>query len=214
MGKEQELDDRSLTQEETIELEAKDKEEKGKASALTGKEPKTEEEKEEQKEEEKEVEKTAEAEKAQEMEARSLAERSQEYAHFAENATSREEAVYFASQAKVMSEWAKERTVQRSGGGQYDASKVVMNEEAVRAVEDKIDMPKDTQEMAVEGDKKANHYTEENLHNTLSEAEREGAELKENAQEASRISIPGKTEEKDGDNGMAIAASIRQGMGR
>lgn len=211
MGKEQELDDRSLTQEETIELEAKDKEEKGKASALTGKEPKTEEEKEEQKEEEKEVEKTAEAEKAQEMEARSLAEHSQEYAHFAENATSREEAVYFASQAKVMSEWAKERTVQRSGGGQYDASKVVMNEEAVRAVEDKIDMPKDTQEMAVEGDKKANHYTEENLHNTLSEAEREGAERQDTLQNTPQISVP---EKQEANESSAIAASIRQGMSR
>ena len=214
MGKEEELDDRSLTQEETIELEAKDKEKKGKASALTGKEPKTEEEKEEQKEEEKEVEKTAEAEKTQEMEARSLAERSQEYAHFAENATSREEAVYFANQAKVMSEWAKERTVQRSGAGQYDASKVVMNEEAVRAVEDKIDMPKDAQEMAVEGEKKANHYTEENLHNTLSEAEREGAERQDALQKAPQIAISEERAGKEGNEINAIAASIRQGMSR
>ncbi len=212
MDKEQELDDRSLTQEEAIELESKAREEKGEKSALTGKEAKTEDEKEEQKEEEKEVEKTAEAEKAQEMEARSLAERSEEYAHFSENATSKEDAVYFANQAKIMSEWAKERTVQRSGAGQYDASKVVMNEEAIRAVEDKIDIPKDTQEKAVEGEKKANHYTEENLHNTLSEAEREGADRMGNTQEAPQISVP--EEEKEGGEINAIAASIRQGMSR
>ena len=198
-------------QEETTVLEAKADEEKGKTSEITGKENETEEE---QIEEEKEIEKTAKAEKDQEMEARSLAEHSHEYAHFAENATSREEAVYFSNQAKIMAEQAKERTIQRTGAGTYDASKVVMNEEAVRAVEDKIDVPKDAQEMAVEGEKKANHYTEESLHDTLSAADEKGAELKENAQEAPRISIPEKTEEKDGENGMAIAASIRQGMGR